>query len=244
MRIFVMKKYVEFTVTLLVLIASIACLGYVVVKAAKNGGDFFGSNAKSIVESQTKKKTSTSKDGKTVKSADSGSDDGTSGTILIGDSRFVGMNEAASVEDKENHIWMVAKVGQGLPWFKSTALKSVDKIKSRNTAITSWKYVICLGVNDLSDIDGYIEEYESLVEDDSSVKLTMVSVNPVQNRPDITNKDVQKFNDKLIDACDENDWKYIDTYDELIKKGYKTTDGLHYDDDTYKLIWRLIKKEM
>ncbi len=223
-----MKKYSDFILALVVLIAAILFAVIVLVTSFKrNGGSLFP------VEKAQTTETNATKSGKNAYTAD----DETVGTIFIGDSRFVGMDKAVDIESHEREF-CVAKVGQGYYWFKNTALKQIEKIRKENTALTKWRYVVCLGVNDLGNSKNYIEEYEELTGKDDSIQLVLVSVNPVKNYPSITNSQIKKFNIKLSDAG----YDYIDTFSVLQKKGFNSTDGLHYDDETYKTIYDLIEK--
>ncbi len=157
------------------------------------------------------------------------------GTIYIGDSRTVGMDDVIDIENEEENAFVVAKVGQGYSWFSSTALTQVEQIKKRNTDIDAWQYIINLGVNDLGSIDKYLEKYEKLAEEDN-IEIILVSVNPVKNYPTVSNDDIEAFNEKL----EESGFYYIDTYSVLEEEGFSTSDGLHYTSDTYELIYETI----
>ncbi len=237
-----MRKYSEFILVLIILIAAIAFGGFVIYRTVQNDGDFWGRNQTETEETTTTEEddTDSGTDSTKKKTISAAYEDESVGTILIGDSRFVGMDKVVDVEEDQNRQWLVAKVGQGLSWFNNEALPSVKRIRSNNTAIETWRYVICLGVNDLGNIDGYIETYEDLTEDDSSIQLILVSVNPVGDYPGITNSDIEDFNDALQEACEENGWDYIDTYSQLMDNGYSTTDGLHYSNSTYQDIYDYI----
>ncbi len=162
--------------------------------------------------------------------------------LVLGDNIFYGqgfsakLNKAVDIE-AEDRQFVVAKVGMGYNWFVKSALPEIKKIKAENTALTKWRYVINLGVNDLLDINKYLDEYDELTNEDSSIQLVLVSVNPVKDYPTITNSSIKKFNSKLMDAG----YDYIDTYSALVKKGYETVDGLHYKDATYDDIYDLIE---
>ncbi|MDY5704364.1 MAG: hypothetical protein SPK77_05355 [Lachnospiraceae bacterium] len=230
-----MKKYVfDFIVALAALIFALV-LGIIVLKIAiDRKGDFFYKNTNQTQTSTTdttKKKNNTNR-----KAADE-----STGTYWIGDSRFVGMDKVVDIKSTD-HYYLEAKIGQGLSWFKKTALPKIEKTRQKNTALKKWRYVICLGVNDLGDLDNYIDEYKELTAGDSTIELILVSVNPVKNYPTIKNSDIENFNKKLHDACDENNWYYIDSYSKLMDLGYTTTDGLHYDNDTYQDIYDIIEE--
>lgn len=239
-----MKKYAEFLVTLVVLLAAVAAGLWVLVVSIGRGGNFFGEASDSTEETagKTPAKQNSTKKSKNDKASSDEELALVTGTLFIGDSRFVGMDEAVDIES-EDHQFVVAKVGQGLPWFKDTALSSIEKIRQRNTGLTHWRYVVCLGVNDLRDIDGYLSAYDDIIAD-SDNELILVSVNPVQNYPSITNSSIEKFNAKLENYAEENGLQYIDSFNHLMDEGYTTTDGLHYDNDTYEEIYSYIEKEL
>ena len=204
-----MKKYREFIVVLVILIASIICGLYVLMTAIRNGGDFGGRQTEEVTtEATTETKTRKKK----------------------------------AVENDKDRQWLIAKVGQGLGWFQDSALSSVQKIRDKNTAISKWRYVIGLGVNDLKNINNYIDEYKDLTESDDQIELILLSVNPVDdgNSYGISNADIKSFNKKLKEACDENGWAYIDTYSQLVEDGYSTVDGLHYENATYLKVYDYI----
>lgn len=163
------------------------------------------------------------------------------GYIYLGDSRFVGMNTYVHM-DEMNNTYVVAKVGQGLNWLKKAAIKKIDSIISANQGIDEWIIITGLGVNDLGNVDKYIEYYDTL----EDVTLILVSVNPVdKSKCDrygyngaALGKGIKNFNKKLQDT----NYEYIDTYTELCEAGFGTVDGLHYTKDTYNLIYDLIEE--
>ncbi len=150
------------------------------------------------------------------------------GYIFVGDSRFVNMNDVCEISKKDN-LFMVAKVGQGYNWFNDTALGQIKTIVSSGL-FKKWKLVICLGINDLGNLDKYLKKYEALRE---NYDITLVSVNPVNNYGTISNKEIEKFNSSLRGLS----LPYIDTYGLLTTTGYTTTDGLHYNSDTTRKIY-------
>lgn len=239
-----MKKVIaEFIVTLLVLVAALGLGAYVIKVTVDNGGVLpvqftspdSGDGNESTSDASLLKKLSLKK---TESRTDTVTAAEPTGTIFIGDSRFVGMDDAVDIE-AENNQFVVAQVGEGLSWFKNAGLRRVKKLREENSALTHWRYVICLGVNDLSDIKNYMEEYDTLQED-PDVELILVSVNPVKNYPTISNDDIESFNEKLSDYADENGLQYIDTYRELADSGFSSTDGLHYSNSTYEKIYDII----
>jgi hypothetical protein len=157
----------------------------------------------------------------------------TVGYIFIGDSRFVGMNNYCNIEENENN-YVIAKVGEGYNFLINNAIQQAEEIEQENTDVEHWKYIICLGINDLGNIDKYIETYNEL---SLTKDLYLVSVNPIEYHSYITNDSVKSFNDQLKSI--EN-IHYIDSYASLIENGFSTVDGIHYTNDTYDDIYNII----
>lgn len=162
---------------------------------------------------------------------------GKSKIIFIGDSRTVGMKNAVGSND---HIWS-CEVGKGLSWMKSTGVPNIEQQINQDTAI-----VILMGVNDCAD-PGIASIYATYINKEvkewtkSGAEVYYVSVNPVDESKyegPITNSDIDDFNSTLKSILDKS-ISWIDT-NSAIKNSFKTSDGLHYDDDTYKNIYNII----
>ena len=154
--------------------------------------------------------------------------------IYIGDSRFVGMNDACRISDEPGRF-VVAEVGQGYNWLERTALAQAQDIESMHPEYTKFYYVICLGINDLVNIDQYMEMYRQL---STSKNLILVSVGPVGERSVITNDRVAEFNSRLMSLG----YPYVDYNSILMSEGFSTPDGLHYTDESYERIYEIIKE--
>lgn len=161
------------------------------------------------------------------------------GYIYLGDSRFVGMNKYCNI-DEEDDTWIVAEVGKGLNWMKKTAIPEIEDIVKDNPKVTDWVLITGLGVNDLYNIDKYIEEYDSL----EGFKIILVSINPMEkDKADKWGYDYNGLSPKIIDFNDrlqDTSYEYIDVYTSLIENGFTTVDGLHYNEKTYKYIYDII----
>ncbi len=148
--------------------------------------------------------------------------------LYVGDSRTVGMQSSLS----NQNISYIAEVGKGYDWFNNTALVSIENNLQQKSDIV---VVLGLGVNDLHKIDNYITAYKSLIAKYPNNNFYVLSVNPVDesktgaNGYTVTNADIENFNKKLASNFPNN---YIDSYSSLTSIG--TSDGLHYDSDTYK----------
>lgn len=159
--------------------------------------------------------------------------------IFVGDSRTVHMDER--VDDER--IDFVAASGQGLFWFKNTGTSRLI-----NELLASKKYTTPLpkaiifnfGVNDLKNKNQYISYLKELAPKliNQNCTLYYMSVNPVDNtiinniRPD---KDITSFNDAIQQKL--TNYTYINSHDYLLKTGFKTSDGLHYNSLTYRKIF-------
>ena len=150
--------------------------------------------------------------------------------IYVGDSRIVGMKD--TINDSSSKF--ISEVGVGYDWLKNTASSSIDnELKDNSNSIV----ILSLGVNDLQNIDDYISFYDELIKKYSSNKFYILSVNPFDesktssNGYSVTNKDINKFNDKLKSKFASN---YIDTNNGI--STFDTDDGVHYNSETYKKI--------
>ena len=150
--------------------------------------------------------------------------------IYVGDSRALGMQSAVGNENAS----YIAESGKGYDWLTTTGLSLLDsKLQEKTDGVV----ILSLGVNDLYNIDNYIEAYKSLITKYPSTKFYVLSVNPVDesktvsNGYSITNNEIEGFNKKLRDNFSSN---YIDSYSSLSNVG--SSDGLHYDDETYKSV--------
>ena len=164
---------------------------------------------------------------------------GTVGYILIGDSRFVGMDEVVDVDSHENQ-YIIAKCGAGHDFLVNEALPRAAAIEVQHREVDTWVYIINLGVNDLQSAWKYVSTYRSLV---VSKNVVIQSVNPIEytNIPQTNQARIKSFNDKmkLVQGA-----SYLDTYNALMRNGFSTIDGLHYTEETSDYIYECIKKCM
>lgn len=154
--------------------------------------------------------------------------------VYVGDSRTVGMSSSIG----KDNIQYIAEVGKGYDWLTSNALSEID---SKLTDNPKSVIVLSLGVNDLHNIDNYINEYHNLINKYPDAIFYIMSVNPVDetktsaNGYNVTNSDIESFNKKLSDNFPNN---YLDIYSSIGNPG--TNDGLHYDNDTYNSVHNLV----
>lgn len=153
------------------------------------------------------------------------SSQGTGKTIFVGASRTKGKEMV--LDDRTDKILFITKSGARLPWFQNTAFTELTKILDKDPEQAA---VICMGVNDMQDIDGYISLCRELMLQYPRTKIYITTITPVDSTFTY-HKDAQirTFNRKLKAAFGSN---VINTYRYLNKTGYKTVDGIHYEQST------------
>ena len=171
--------------------------------------------------------------------------------VFIGDSRTVQMYaylnnnwaganySSGGVHEVGNDIY-VSEGAMGLNWMKSTGIPAAQKYFTSGTAI-----VILMGVNDLSNANNYINYVNSNAESwkSNGSSLYFVSVNPCNGSYDHMNPKIKNFNSQLKSGLSSS-VGWIDTYSEMYSVGFNTTDGLHYDKNTYQTIYNYIKSKV
>ena len=153
------------------------------------------------------------------------------GILFIGDSRCVQMREAVG---GGNSSW-ICENSKGYQWLVDKAIGQADECVGKGT-----KVVICLGVNDTENCNRYAELINAKAAEwaGRGAKTYFVSVNPVTENPYRTEPEVENFNASIVGQLSGVRW--IDTHSVLVNNGYRMVDGLHYDTDTYILIFNLI----
>ena len=153
--------------------------------------------------------------------------------LFVGDSRTVGMQMYCEVE-----IDAIAKSGMGLDWME-TQLDTIYATRGKNI-------IFNMGVNDMKKINSYIEFYNNLPEDFlAGNKIIIMTVNPADESLTVahgyycTNEQITNFN-AAIAAGVRDDIAILDSYSYLMTNGFGTSDGVHYDRDTYNVIYRFV----
>ena len=158
--------------------------------------------------------------------------------VFIGDSRFKGMSDA--VNKSSTDIW-ISEVGAGYTWFSTKAL---NELKNKVDNNKTYNIFINMGVNDLGNKESYAKKYAELASTYSSSNIIIVSVNPVDENAEkksgykVKNSEITEFNNTVKKA---EGVTYCDT-NSKIKSSFKTNDGIHYTNDTYKKIYEEMKK--
>lgn len=158
--------------------------------------------------------------------------------IMVGDSRFVGMN---TVADNPIFQW-ICDVSKGYDWLVTDASPAIDSSIIPGSAI-----VINLGINDVYRPVDYVNYINSKVDEwiGKGADVFYMSVNPVLDGygGGASNALVESFNSTLVSSLSEK-IGYIDTYNYLIQNGYGTQDGLHYDSPTYSGILGYCQRQL
>lgn len=159
-------------------------------------------------------------------------------TIFVGDSRTVGMQSAVSASD----TLFIGKVGSGYSWLVSSASSTLASYIKKYSSV---QVIFAFGVNDLYNSSNYISYYKSLIANYPQVDFYIMAVNPVKESVasshgyTVTNSQIRAFNKKIKAAFSS---VYLNTYSYLNKKGFGTSDGIHYTAATYKKIYKYVIK--
>lgn len=153
----------------------------------------------------------------------------TAGIILVGDSRFVQMQEAVG----PNYCTWVAEGGKGYTWFEEKAIPRIDGCVGNGTRI-----IINLGVNDTRNLQKYITLVNAKAAEWTALGATVyyASVNPVWENPYVTEERVEFFNSQMRNSLAPY-VHWIDSHSYLTSVGYKLVDGLHYSKETSQVIY-------
>ena len=146
----------------------------------------------------------------------------TAAYLFVGDSRTVGMEEAVT----SSKAVFLGKVGEGYSWLSGTADAQIRYLLKVNPKL---KVVFGFGINDLHNIDLYIQYYQKLMKAYPNVSFYFMSINPYDaskwTSKWLSDAGIQAFNKKLKAAMGS---RYLDVYSYIKKKGFSTLDGLHY----------------
>ena len=185
--------------------------------------------------------------------SDGGSSNPGTKTIIIGDSRTVGM--CATISNGEwtrcqfansggfnmNGDLVIAQGAMGYDWMVSDAIPAVNRVLQSDPG-TRYNIVSLMGANGLG-ADRYVQKYNELAAGDwKDQNIVLVSLNPVKY-PYVgyTNESVSRFNDTLKSGTSgKENISYCDTYSQIVNN-FESSDGLHYGASTYTKIYQGIK---
>lgn len=157
--------------------------------------------------------------------------------IFVGDSRTVGMGEA-EMEIGDGCAY-VGAVGEGYSWFAETGLALMEEAMDESP---DSPVVLNLGVNDPDMIEQYLELYRDFSRLYPDRSFYYMSVNPVTGEDlPVTNEEIAAFNQQLQEAFPD---QYLDCSTYLNIHEFETVDGVHFTEDTYRLIHDFAVKEI
>ena len=98
--------------------------------------------------------------------------------------------------------------------------------------------ILNLGINDLKNVDKYINTYNELANKNSKHNFFIVSLNKVDAKKlvengydSIENSEIEEFNSKIKSSLSDK-IHFIDTYSYFKDKDLETNDGIHYTNDS------------
>ena len=153
--------------------------------------------------------------------------------IWVGDSRTLGMERALAGSTPD--IFLGA-AGEGYDWFASDGLPQLlSAIKAHPDA----PVIFNLGVNDYDNLSRYIALYESLLKEHPTTRFYFLSVNPIdpERCQNITNEEISDFNAHLQALSGGT---YIDSYTWMRANDVQTKDGIHYEEDDYRALYKYV----
>lgn len=151
--------------------------------------------------------------------------------IFIGDSRTVAYKDIVEV-DKYDFVTFISEDSIGHDWLEKTA---IEKLNTRfETTDLNYNVILNLGINDLENIDKYINTYNELANKNPKHNFFVVSLNKVNTEEMIKNgynkmenSNIEEFNINMKKSLASN-IHFIDTYSYYKDKDLYTNDGLHY----------------
>ncbi|MDD4407227.1 MAG: NlpC/P60 family protein [Bacilli bacterium] len=156
--------------------------------------------------------------------------------IYVGDSRINNIKNTIN----KSEITYMAQDGSGYVWFSDDTV--LNELQSYIGADTTKYVIFSFGINDLNNIDKYINVYNTLINNYKNVKFYFMSVNPINeelaiaNGFNITNEEIMAFNTKLSSAFTDS---YIDVYSQIVNN-FSTDDGVHYNNETNQKIHNIV----
>lgn len=152
--------------------------------------------------------------------------------IFVGDSRTVGMHDALFQDDSDDACSFIAKSGEGFYWLYHDGIAELEEALRETPGAT---VIFNLGVNDLREAEQYISFYKELFSVYHDPSFYIMSVNPVVDDKcsGASNAEIEAFNKRMREEFPD---KYLDCYNYLLEQGFEAADGLHYSNDTYRMI--------
>lgn len=167
-------------------------------------------------------------------------------TIFIGDSRTVMM--CSYIDLPSNEDCSISRSGSDVEWFRDTAIPDLKSKLSSNSKVN---VAIMMGTNDVlmgeDRRSTYVSLYNDLISQYSDTNFVIISVTQVDDDiisatgKKLFNSDIQKFNSDIKSGLSDSS-VYCDVYSDIDGKYSTDDDGIHYREDTSKLIYDSIHK--
>lgn len=171
--------------------------------------------------------------------------------IFIGDCRVSSLEKLFG--ENEDVCYYISTEKANFEWFRDVAIPAAQSIMDKNV-YTKFRVVINLGLFDTNNESNYVELFKSLASDKwSKHKMFILSLNPIDeaqmdaskiySRSTTNTSSIKEFNINLSKDIGTNisNLKYVNTNGSIINNGYKTTDGINYDENTLRYYYGLVK---
>ena len=173
--------------------------------------------------------------------------------IFIGDCRVSEMKKYYEENGFDEECYFISTEKANYNWFKDVAIPAAQSIMDKNI-YTKYRVIINVGLFDAENEEKYANLYKELATDKwAKHTLYAISLNPVDeaqmesskiySRKTTNASKIKEFNVNL--AADVGteiaNLKYLNTNGSIINNGYKTIDGINYDEPTLKYYFELIK---
>ena len=157
--------------------------------------------------------------------------------IWVGDSRTLGMERAL---DGSTPDVFIGAAGEGYDWFAADGL---PQLLSAMKAHPLSPVIFNLGVNDYDNLSRYLTLYRSLQKEHPAARFYFLSVNPIDPArcQNITNEEISDFNAQLQELAGD---MYIDSYTWIRANDIQTKDGIHYEEDDYRALYKYVKTQI
>lgn len=134
----------------------------------------------------------------------------------------------------------------------------LDDLEDRVYKYNPSKVILLVGINDLLYADHDDEISKNIGEIASNIhkklpncEIFIQSIYPMNKDWYVyaSKEEITKVNDEIKKICKENKYKYLDLYSVLIDDNYQfdkkyTDDGLHPNEEGYKIVTKYIKEEI
>lgn len=174
--------------------------------------------------------------------------------IFIGDCRVSNLKKLESNENSEDVCYYISSKKANYKWFRDVAIPKAQSIMDKNV-YTKFRVVINLGLFDTKNEEKYVKLFKSLASDKwSKHKIYALSLNPIDeaqmeqskiySRKTTNTSKIKEFNLNLAKdiGSDISNLKYVNTNGSIINNGYKTIDGINYDEETLRFYYDLVKQ--